>query len=225
MEKEIMCASILTAIILCIVGIIKILPFCLSFKEKHPKWYKGIFYGISLVLAISFPIISQLFILHGTLASINFFVLTITTVAGVFGLYSTYEGTPLKELANKLVAKIGELLKTFGDNKLAKTVAKVGLDKLTIIDAQNKENEAKKLADEEAKKLAKEAKLKEKEEKKLAKAKELVAKSENVVGTENTTNTNTVETQQVVSNQPAQSTQVNSTPVNQATPTNTTNVF
>lgn len=225
MEKEIMCASILTAIILCIVGIIKILPFCLSFKEKHPKWYKGIFYGISLILAVILPIISELYILKGTLASMNFFVLAITTVAGVFGLYGTYEGTSLKELINKLIAKVGELFKTFGNKKLARTVAKVGLDKLTIIDAQNKENEAKKLADEEAKKMAKEAKLKEKEEKKLAKAKELVAKNESATVTENATNIDAVETQQVVSNQSTQSTQVNSTPANQAMPTNTTNVF
>lgn len=153
MGKEIMCASIITAIILCIVGIIKVLPPCLSFKEKHPKWYKGIFYGMSLILAVVFPILSELYILNGTLASKNFFILIITTVAGVFGLYSTYEGTPLKELVKKLVSKVSELLNTYSDSKLAKVVGKVGIEKLTEIDAKLKaEAEAKKI--EEEKKLA-----------------------------------------------------------------------
>ena len=153
MGKEIMCASIITAIILCIVGIIKVLPPCLSFKEKHPKWYKGIFYGMSLILAVVFPILSELYILNGTPASKNFFILIITTVAGVFGLYSTYEGTPLKELVKKLVSKVSELLNTYSDSKLAKVVGKVGIEKLTEIDAKLKaEAEAKKI--EEEKKLA-----------------------------------------------------------------------
>ena len=153
MGKEIMCASIITAIILCIVGIIKVLPPCLSFKEKHPKWYKGIFYGMSLILAVVFPILSELYILNGTLASKNFFILIITTVAGVFGLYSTYEGIPLKELVKKLVCKVSKLLNTYSDSKLAKVVGKVGIEKLTEIDAKLKaEAEAKKI--EEEKKLA-----------------------------------------------------------------------
>lgn len=153
MGKEIMCASIITAIILCIVGIIKVLPPCLSFKEKHPKWYKGIFYGMSLMLAVVFPILSELYILNGTLASKNFFILIITTVAGVFGLYSTYEGIPLKELVKKLVSKVSKLLNAYSDSKLAKVVGKVGIEKLTEIDAKLKaEAEAKKI--EEEKKLA-----------------------------------------------------------------------
>ena len=224
MGKEIMCASIITAIILCIVGIIKVLPPCLSFKEKHPKWYKGIFYGMSLILAVVFPILSELYILNGTLASKNFFILIITTVAGVFGLYSTYEGIPLKELVKKLVNKVSELLNKFKESKAAKLVKEMGLDKLSEIDTKNKEKEAKKLADEEAKRLAKEAKQKEKETKKLEKAKEIVAQSENtavVSSNVNETVPNTIQTPNVAT----QSTQVNPTPVNQVTPTNTPNVF
>lgn len=153
MGKEIMCASIITAIILCIVGIIKVLPPCLSFKEKHPKWYKGIFYGMSLILAAAFPILSELYILNGSLASVNFIVLIFTTIAGVFGLYTSYEGLGLKELVKKLVSKVSELLNTYSDSKLAKVVGKVGIEKLTEIDAKLKaEAEAKKI--EEEKKLA-----------------------------------------------------------------------
>lgn len=224
MGKEIMCASIITAIILCIVGIIKVLPPCLSFKEKHPKWYKGIFYGVSLILAVAFPILGELYILNGSLASVNFIVLIFTTIAGVFGLYTSYEGLGLKELAKKLVEKIAELLNNFKESKAAKLVKEMGLDKLSEIDTKNKEKEAKKLADEEAKRLAKEAKQKEKEAKKLEKAKEIVAQSENtavVTPNVNETVPNTIQTPNVAT----QSTQVNPTPVNQATPTNTPNVF
>lgn len=153
MGKEIMCASIITAIILCIVGIIKVLPPCLSFKEKHPKWYKGIFYSMSLILAAVFPILSELYILNGSLASVNFIVLIFTTIAGVFGLYTSYEGLGLKELVKKLVSKVSKLLNTYSDSKLAKVVGKVGIEKLTEIDAKLKaEAEAKKI--EEEKKLA-----------------------------------------------------------------------
>lgn len=212
MGKEIMCASIITAIILCIVGILKILPPCLSFKEKHPKWYKGIFYGISLILAIALPIIGELYILNGSLASVSFIVLIFTTIAGVFGLYTSYEGLGLKELAKKLVEKVSELMQKFSDSKLSKTVAKVGLEKLTQIDAQNKEEAAKKLAEEEAKKLAKENKQKEKEAKKLAKTEQTVQNNEAQVNNE------TVAPQQSTEPQTA-------TPANPTTPTNTTNVF
>lgn len=153
MGKEIMCASIITAIILCIVGIIKVLPPCLSFKEKHPKWYKGIFYGMSLILAVVFPILSELYILNGSLASVSFIVLIFTTIAGVFGLYTSYEGLGLKELVKKLVSKVSELLNTYSDSKLAKVVGKVGIEKLTEIDTKLKAKaEAKKI--EEEKKLA-----------------------------------------------------------------------
>ena len=211
MEKEIMCASILTAIILCIVGIIKVFPCSLYFKEKHPKWYKGIFYGISLILAVVLPIISELYILKGTLASMNFFVLIITTIAGVFGLYGTYEGTQLKELVSKLISSIKTLFEKFSENKLAKVVEKVGLDKLTQIDTMNKENEAKKAAELEAKKVEKENKLKAKEAKKLEKAQKIVAQSGIVVETSSSISNPIVETTE---NQ--QTTQV----VNSTNPTN-----
>ena len=107
MKEVFMCASIITAIILCFVGIIK-LPFK-SFKEKHPNWYKVTFYLVSAVLSIVAPIISQLYILNGSLASTEFAVLLVTTIAGVFGLYSTYEGTKLKDLVKIIIDKIATL--------------------------------------------------------------------------------------------------------------------
>lgn len=217
MGKEIMCASIMTAIILCIVGIIKILPPCLSFKEKHPKWYKGIFYSLSLIFAIAFPVISELYILNGSLTSVEFLVLIITTVAGVFGLYTSYEGLGLKELAKKLVEKFGELINKFQDSKLSKVVKKIGVDKILEIDAQNKQKEIEAQSKLEEKKAALEAKRAEKEAKKLEKGKTKeeikIAEEKEQQIIENTTQDNVVASTE------------NITPVNSATPTNTTNVF
>ena len=108
---------------------------------------------MSLILAVVFPILSELYILNGSLASVSFIVLIFTTIAGVFGLYTSYEGLGLKELVKKLVSKVSELLNTYSDSKLAKVVGKVGIEKLTEIDAKLKaEAEAKKI--EEEKKLA-----------------------------------------------------------------------
>lgn len=206
MEKEIMCASILTAIILCVVGIIKVLPPCLSFKEKHPKWYRAIFYTMSLVFAIGLPFVAELWILEGSIVSINFFVLIITTIAGVFGLYGTYEGTPLKGLVKKLVSKVSELLNTYSDSKLAKVVGKVGIEKLTEIDVKIK-------ADAEAKRIAEEQKLLEEQAKK--EAENVVAEATPVVEANSTTQ------QATIAGQPTATVVTNVTPVNSVNPTNT----
>lgn len=131
MKEVFMCAGIITAIILCFVGIIK-LPFK-SFKEKHPKWYRATFYLLSLVLAVVAPIITQLYILNGQLISLDFAILIITTVAGVFGLYTSYEGLGLKELVKIIVQKISQLFNNYSDSKLAKVVGAVGIEKLNEI--------------------------------------------------------------------------------------------
>ena len=147
MEKVFMCASIITAIILCFVGIIK-LPFK-TFKEKHPKWYRAVFCLLSLALAIVAPIISELYILNGQLASLEFAVLTLTTVAGVFGLYTSYEGLGLKQLVKIIVEKITQLFNSYSDSKLAKVVGTVGIEKLNEI---NEKLQAEKLAEEQSEK-------------------------------------------------------------------------
>lgn len=135
MKEAFTCASIIASIILCLVGILK-LPFK-SFKVKHPKIYRVTFYGVSLVLSIVAPIISQLFILNGELASVEFAVLISATVAGVFGLYTTYEGTQLKTLVKTLVEKTSQLIAQSKDKKLEETakkvVEKLGIEKLTEI--------------------------------------------------------------------------------------------
>jgi uncharacterized membrane protein len=131
MKEVFMCASIITAIILCFVGIIK-LPFK-TFKEKHPKWYRAVFCIMSLGLSVAGPIISQLFILNGTLASTEFVVLLLTTIAGVFGLYTSYEGLGFKQLVKVLVSKVAELFDKFDESKLKKMIGKVGIDKINEV--------------------------------------------------------------------------------------------
>lgn len=144
MKEAIMCASIMVAIILCFVGIIK-LPFK-TFKEKYPKWYKAVFCGVSLTLAVGLPFIAQVYILNGSIQSAEFLVLIFTTIAGVFGLYTSYEGLGLKELVKIIVEKIAQLFNNYSDSKLAKIVGNVGIEKLNEIN--NKLQEEKKKAEQ-----------------------------------------------------------------------------
>lgn len=128
MGDVIMSASIIATIILCFVGIVK-LPFK-KFKDKHPTAYKVVFYSLSLILAIVLPILCGLYMIDLTLKSLEFYVLIITTVAAVFGLYSTYEGTGLKTLVATIVEKIKALCNKYSDSKLTKIIQNVGIDKL-----------------------------------------------------------------------------------------------
>ena len=105
MEKLFMSAGVVTAIILCIVGILK-LPFK-NFKIKHPNWYKALFTILSFVLTVVLSILNELYILNGEILSIDCFILICAVSAGVFGGYSgIYEGLGLKELVKKLVFNI-----------------------------------------------------------------------------------------------------------------------
>ena len=123
MKEVIMCASILTAIILCVVGIAK-LPFK-NFKANHPSLYKAVFCGASLVLAVVAPIIAQTCILDGKLYSTEFLVLITSTITGVFGLYHSYDNLGLKKLAKLLVEKVAELFNNYSNNKYTKIAEKV----------------------------------------------------------------------------------------------------
>ena len=136
MKEAVMCASIIAAIVLAFVGIIK-LPFK-SFKEKHPNWYKAVFCILSLGLAIGLPFIAELYILNGQLYSVEFLVLILTTVAGVFGLYTSYEGLGLKALVKVVVKKLALLFDKYSDSKLAKIVGTVGIEKLNEINEKLK---------------------------------------------------------------------------------------
>lgn len=141
MKEVIMCGTLISAIILCFIGIVKL--FFKRFKEKHPNAFKVTFYLLSVVLSIGGAIITQLFVMCDKIGSMNFVVLLITTFAGVFGLYSSYENTKLKDLVQIIVNKVATLMNKYSDSKLAKVVGKVGIEKLNEIDKQLKDKKAK----------------------------------------------------------------------------------
>jgi hypothetical protein len=101
MEKLFMSAGVVIAIVLCVVGLLK-LPFD-KFKDKHPKWYKAIFTLLSIFISVGLCVLDEMFILCGKLISLDFIILVFVVLAGVFGGYSgVYEGLGLKELMKKL---------------------------------------------------------------------------------------------------------------------------
>lgn len=139
MEAIFMSAGIITAIVLSVVGIIK-LPFN-KFKEKHPKWYKAIFTLLSIVLTFGACLVNQAFVLETTkLFDFNFVIMLITAYAGVFGLYHSYEGLGLKTLVQNLVNNIKNIKKNAPESKLSKYIDKVGLEvALNVINAKQAE--------------------------------------------------------------------------------------
>lgn len=148
MEAIIMSAGIITAIVLSIVGLIK-LPFN-TFKEKHPKWYKAIFTILSIVLTFGVCLINQAFVLESSkLFNANFAILLVSAYAGVFVSYHSYEGLGLKELVKKLLNAIKNIKSKAPENKLSKYIDKCGIDvALNIINA--KQSELTKVAVENA---------------------------------------------------------------------------
>lgn len=105
MEKLFMSAGVVTAIVLCIIGIIK-LPFD-NFKKNHAKGYKALFTCLTFVVAVGLSILNELYILCGAVFSTDFIVLVCVVLSGVFGSYNgIYEGLGLKELMKKLVENI-----------------------------------------------------------------------------------------------------------------------
>lgn len=123
-------AGIITAIILCFVGIVK-LPF-VKFKTNKPKLYKATFTVLSIVLSVGACLLTQFYIFKDTNIT-NYIVLQISVIAGVFGLYSSYEGLGLKALVNTLIAKLKEYFSKAPENKFTKYVDKIGLDKAIVI--------------------------------------------------------------------------------------------
>lgn len=147
MEGILVSVTSLATIILCIVGVVK-LPFS-KLKKNRPKWYKAIFFVLSLVLVVGGSILVQLCILGGSLASVDFACLILGTAIAVVGGYAAYENLPLKELVHKAI----EAIKTwsYSDKKVAKMLNKVGLDKvISVANALEEQKKAAELAQAEA---------------------------------------------------------------------------
>lgn len=105
MEKLFMSASIVVAIVLCVIGIIK-LPFK-KMKNNHPKTYKAIFTLFSVLIATGLCVLDEMYILCGELLSLDFAILVCAVMAGVFGGYNgVYEGLGLKELVKKIIENV-----------------------------------------------------------------------------------------------------------------------
>lgn len=147
MGEVFMSAGIMTSIILCFVGLIK-LPFK-KFKEKYPKWFKAVFTILSLVLTFGACVINQAFILVKPLFNLEFFVIVATTYAGVCGLYLSYEGLGAKQLVKKLFTSIKEAVAKAPESKFKKCLDKIDIDLASQILIEKKEEIAKK-AEEKA---------------------------------------------------------------------------
>ncbi len=127
MEAILMSAGILTAIILSVVGLVK-LPFD-KFKMKHPKIYKAVFTLLSIVLTFIACVVNHLFILESkVLFNAAFVVMLLSTYAGVFGLYLSYEGLGAKELVKRLLNAIKNLKASAPESKLSKMIDKYGIE-------------------------------------------------------------------------------------------------
>ena len=139
MEAILVSAGIMTTIILSLVGLIK-LPFN-SFKVKHPKAYKATFTVLSIALTFGTCLINQAFVLNSkVLFDTNFVITLLSTYAGVFGLYLSYEGLGAKDLFKRLLNALKNIKSKAPESKLSKYIDKVGIDAaLNIINAKQSE--------------------------------------------------------------------------------------
>lgn len=148
MEKFFMSAGLVSTIVLCLVGIIK-MPFK-KFKANHKNLYKTIFTLLSYVLAVGLAIVDELFILSGKLLSVEFAFLIITVIGFVTVGYNLYEGTQLKTLVGKIVDKMKQAKVLTKDKKVVKYLDKAikcleseGIDKAISILEQKKISQQK----------------------------------------------------------------------------------
>lgn len=131
MREIIVNASCLASVVLTLVGLLK-LPFK-TFKEKHPKWYKATFFLLSLILVVGGSVIVELYIFEESLLTWTYVSLLISTGFIVFGGYSAYECTGLKDGLKKFFSLIASLLSRYSDKKIAKMIGKVGMEKITEV--------------------------------------------------------------------------------------------
>lgn len=141
MEKLFMSAGVVVAIVLCIVGIIK-LPFN-KFKNKHPNWFKAVFTLVSIIVAGGLCVLDELYILNGKLLSVDFAILVCVVMAGVFGGYSgVYEGLGLKELMKKLTDNVKKARDMASDKKVVKYLNKIeDIDKAIALLEERRNNQ------------------------------------------------------------------------------------
>lgn len=146
----IMYSSILSAIILCLVGLIK-LPFK-PFKGKN--FYKAGLTLLTIVITLGMCVICELFIIGESIWSIGMIYLTLITFGEVMLTYNgVYEGFGVKQICQELFTNIGRLIFKTPESKLAKSAEKYGLEKAIEHLNQLALEKAQKEAEEQAKKL------------------------------------------------------------------------
>ena len=96
---------------------------------------------LSLILVVVGSIIVELYIFETSLYSWAFATLLVSTGFIVFGGYSAYECTGLKDGLNKMFNALKTGLTTYSDSKLAKMIGKVGIDKINSIADRLKEEQ------------------------------------------------------------------------------------
>ena len=135
MKEIIMDAAAVSSIVLAIVGLIK-LPFK-KFKTNHPKSFRFVFFFLSLLLTGALCVLTQTYIVCGTLLSSDFIMLLISAAMFVFGGYSTYENTSLKALARKIVCSFKNFRSRHQESrvvkKMEKLIQEVGREKIEDI--------------------------------------------------------------------------------------------
>lgn len=120
----------MVTIVLAVIGILK-KPFK-KFKENHPKWYKALFSGLTVLLTIGLCVIDQLYILEKELFCWDFVILLTTTFAGVVGAYNmAWEGLGIKQLWEIIVNAVKKIKIATPQSKFTKFLE--GLDKDTLL--------------------------------------------------------------------------------------------
>ena len=144
MEMMFMSAGVVVAIVLCLVGIIK-LPFG-KFKEKHPQGFKTVFTVLTFILAIGLCVVDEMYILCGELLSIDFGILVCVVLAGVFSGYNgVYEGLGLKELVKKIVESLQKARDIAQNKKVVEYLNKIDdIDMaISILEGRKTNNQSK----------------------------------------------------------------------------------
>ena len=125
----IMYSSIISAIVLCVIGIIK-LPLK-PFKGK--PFYKPGLTLLTIFVTLGLCVLCELYIIHESVFSVGMLYLLLITFGEVMLTYNgVYEGFGLKQILQDLFKNIGKLLIKSPESKLTKSAEKYGLDEAIV---------------------------------------------------------------------------------------------
>ena len=146
----VMYASLLTAVVLCLVGLIK-LPL-IRFKGR--PFYKTGLTLLTIVLTLGACVLCQLYVIEEELISVGMLYLVLMTFGEVALSYNyIYEGCHIKTLFKNLFINLGNVLAKRPESKLVKSAEKYGLNEAIkhLSELAEKRAEEQKVAEEKAK--------------------------------------------------------------------------